>query len=192
MNPTVTDRQTCLDRQQRPPLERSERREDGSYYHNLQRKHVAKRYENDDDDEPVFGFKLKDKVFRLRPDESGPSVNEVECAGCPECSIAVHPTPQSFYHVLTIDLAELRTRLPAHPFAAVFLPVKDPPNDCHFELLPMEGTTRSLQALRQEMDQPFPDGKKVPRDDEGRKAAADAWKDYRRLFPIRRWVRPKA
>ena len=56
--------QQCIDGQTPPNLDRGDTVETGVFLRNLKKKHVSRRYENDDDESPKYGWKLTNKFWK--------------------------------------------------------------------------------------------------------------------------------
>jgi len=175
-----------------PKLEKGDAIHAGVFVRNLKKTDdVTKRYENDDTESPLYGFKLTGKFWRNANKTGDMSINLRDCVRSDDCSIAIHPNAEDFYHVARFDLAQVNTILPLHPFAAQYDPLIEPPdgpNKCHFVLLPTEGTTQSIFALQSELDKPFPVCR-MPDSNADKDAADAAASRYRRMVTILKWVR---
>lgn len=155
-------KEACIKGQQPPRLNPGEVVSDGFFLRNLKKKEEAtKRYPNDDDENPVYGFKLSTKFFNNAAKNGDMSINESDCVLCEACSIAIHPHSSDYYHVAALDLGEINNCMADHPFVAQYDPIVEPTdrNMCHFELLPLNGSTQSLHALQEFLNNPFPPGK---------------------------------
>ncbi len=188
----MVTKEGCVAGQTPPDLEKGDTVGEGFFLRNLKKKGEAtKRYPGDDDDNPVFGFKLAPKFWKNASRNGDMSINEQTCVGSEACSIAIHRNATDYYHVAILDLAEVNRCMQDHTFVAQYAPINDPPdgpNACHFELLPLDGSTQSLFALQTFLDDPFPPGK-MPDGEKNRASAANAADAYRKVLLIRRWVR---
>jgi hypothetical protein len=180
--------QDCLDSQTPPPMSPGDTTESGEYFRNLKKDHVAKRYQDDDNESPSYGFKLTRKCWKDADGQRGDlSVNLVTCIHSAECSLAIQAEGTHYYHVATINLDAVN-RMLSTPFVAIYAPLDDPKNTCHFEIAPLEGTVSKWQELAALFDDPFPEGK-LPRNENDRARAAEAFAQYQQMIRIRRWVR---
>lgn len=163
----------------------------GRFFRNLKKEHVAKRYPGDDDQSPVYGFKLHKKHWKYADYQQGPlSVNLLSCIHTAECSIAIHPTPDDYYHVAIIDLEALnRLECLTSKFVAQYKPAREFKNLCHFEILPTDGTVLKWMELGILLDEPFPPASKLPTTPSDCRQAKDEYEKYRSIFEIKRWVR---
>ncbi|QDV56998.1 hypothetical protein [Rosistilla oblonga] len=188
----MTTRDGCIEGQQPPDLEKGDTVTRGRFLRNLKKKGEAtKRYPGDNDENPLYGLKLSTKFWKNASGNGDMSINEQACVSSDVCSIEIHPNSQQYYHVAVLNLAEINRVMGEHIFVAQYLPLKDPPhgpNACHFELLPLNGSTQSLFALQTELDKPFPPGK-MPDGNDNEIAAKTATAEYQEIVVIRRWVR---
>ena len=95
-------KQSCLDNQCRPQLERGKTLKNGVFFRNLKKDQVAPIYEK----QPQFGHRLKLKNWNWTNDSGHMelSVNLVSCILSPACSIRVHPYADKYEHVWEINL----------------------------------------------------------------------------------------
>ncbi len=188
----MLSKEGCIDSQKTPAYVKGDTVDNGLFYRNLKRKgEASKRYENDDDSHPMYGFKLTKKFWKNAVSQDDLSLNEVSCTGSAGCSIAIHPYSDSYFHVATIDLGRVNEMLSDHSFVAQYDPLESPPdgpNQCHYELLPVNGTTQSLFALQLYLDSPFPRGK-MPNSTADCRTAEEATCTYNQVVSIKRWVR---
>lgn len=193
--PIVTDprlREQCVKNQTPPRIKRGDEEYAGYFFRNLKRKHVAKRYEKDKDEDPEYGYTITKRHWTEAGTAGGAfSVNLVDCIHSRECSIAIQPGSQEYYHVARINLAEvnglsgLSTR-----FVAQYQPVEEDQNSCHFEILPTDGTILKWMELYEILEGPFPVGK-LPQSKEEKRKAESECERYAQILQIRRWVRPR-
>lgn len=168
-----------------PALQMGDARYDGSYYRNLARKALRKRYEKDSDPEPRHGRKLKwKKAFRWDP---GLSVNCADCLPEPACSIVLDEHAEKHAYVLEISIAEL-SELTGVTTVAVYKPNGN--NVCHFELLPLDEDIEDLMKafervfdVKGKSDPSWPDVR-VPRSDEDMRAAGKMKAQFERAFRV--------
>lgn len=188
----MTSKEGCVQVQIAPELQKGETVADGVFLRNLAKKgEVSKRYANDDDEAPVYGYKLANKFWKNAVQRGDLSLNEHDCVSSESCSIAIHPHASNYFHVAILNLAKINECLVGHSFVAQYDPLEEPPqgpNACHFELLPVDGSTQSLFALQTFLDSPFPQGK-MPDSDKNRSDAKAAWEKYKQVVTIKRWVR---
>ena len=184
--------QRCIDQQTPPQMEMGQVVTEGEFFRNLKKEHVAKRYEGDDDDTPVFGFKLTTNHWKSADRQPGGlSVNLRSCIHSEVCSIAVHPDRESYFHVALIDLDALnRSGLLTSLLVAQYSPDEETQNRCHFEIVSLDGTVLKWMELRVSLDSAFPQAK-VPSTNEAKSMAAAAYSQFRSYCNIRPWVRPK-
>ena len=157
----------------------------------MKKNEVAKRFENDDDSNATYGYKLTKKFWNNAVQQNDLSLNEQNCVATEACSIAIHKQAECYFHVAKLDLATINLKLIGHQFAACYDPLVAPPdgpNSCHFELLPMNSSTQSLFALQTLLDSPFPPGR-MPNSPTDRAIATIATNAYREVVEINRWVR---
>jgi len=182
----------CIQSQRLPGLALGATLAKGCFYRNLKKNGEAtKRYAGDDDDNPLYGLKLSSKFWRNASRNGDMSINEQDCVLSAACSIAIHPCADEYYHVATLNLAEINRAMGEHTFVAQYVPLTEPPagpNACHFELLPLNGSVQPLFALQTELDKPFPPGK-MPDGDKNRATAASATEAHEKVVVIRRWIR---
>lgn len=152
----MVTKEGCLQEQRLPVLEKGDTVDAGRFLRNLKKKGGAtKRYPGDDDDSPSYGLKLSPKFWKNASRNGDMSINEQRCVVSEACSIAIHPHGTEYYHVATLDLAEVNRVMGQHVFVAQYDPLEEPPdgpNACHFELLPLNGSAQSLFALQTELD----------------------------------------
>jgi hypothetical protein len=116
------------------------------------------------------------------------SVNLETCMHSMTCSIATHPNGLHYYHVATLDLGALSSAL-SSPFVAQYKPEPEIQNRCHFEIMPLNGTTMRWMEPGVLLDAPFPPAKKLPISPEDQAKAKAEYDTYRQIVQIRRWVR---
>ena len=188
----MVSKKGCLQAQTAPNLEKGDTVAEGRFLRNLPKKgEVSKRYSGDNDDSPVYGFKLARKFWTNAVRTGDLSMNEQGCIVNDGCAIAVHPYAEKYFHIAILDLKEINNCLDGHSFVAQYDPLLEPPdgpNACHFELLPIDGSTQSLFVLQTVLDAPFPDTK-MPDGIDNLKKAEDATKVYESVISIKRWVR---
>jgi len=182
--------QHCVDGQTAPDMDPGDVTQSGVYLRNLKKNHVSKRYEDDDDGHPAYGFKLSNKHWKDASRQAGDlSVNLESCIHTAECSIVVQVDTDRYFHVARIDLDALnRARQLSSSFVAIYKPEDSPKNLCHFEVAPLDGTVSKWQELQALFDRPFPECK-MPRSEGDKATAAAEYREYRSFLDIRRWVR---
>ncbi len=182
--------QRCIDEQTPPRMQPGDLLTEGEFFRNLKKEHVVKRYEDDDNGNPVYGFKLSKKHWKYADRQSeGLSANLRSCIRSAACSIALHPGGEDYFHVAALDLKAINDcRLLTSPLVAQYSPNEQTHNRCHFEILPLEGTVLKWMELSVFLDTPFPKAK-VPSTDEAKSRAAVAYTQFRSYCDIRRWVR---
>ena len=185
-------RSECVSQQKARDLDRGRAISSGVFARNLKKKQeISKRYEKDSDETPEFGYKLTQKFWNNAINQNDMSFNLYACVCSNVCSIAVHPHADQYYHVAHFDLTAINQAIPDHSFTCQYDPIDgapDGPNLCHFELVPLEGSTQSLFALQSLLDNPFPSGR-MPDGPVARTAAFEATESYSKLIQIFRWVR---
>lgn len=189
-------KQRCIEKQSPPEMELGNVVSEGKFFRNLKKEHIAKRYAGDDDDNPVYGFKLHKRHWKYADQQQGPlSVNLRSCIHSASCSIALHPDPdeKNYFHVATIDLGAFNESeiFRSSPLVAQYQPIDDIPNRCHFEIVPRDGTILQWMMIGAALDEPFPPANKLPASVEDIKMATEQHTKYRSFFDIRRWVRNK-
>jgi hypothetical protein len=162
------------------------------FFRNLKKEHVVKRYEDDDNENPVYGFKLSTRHWKYADRQSeGLSVNQRSCIRSAVCSIALHPGGEDYFHVAVLDLKAINDcGLLTSPLVARYSPNEQAHNRCHFEIVPLDGTVLKWMELRAFLDSPFPKAK-VPSTDEEKSMAGAAYTQYQSYCDIRLWVRRK-
>jgi hypothetical protein len=191
--------QRCIENQTSPDLEQGAVVEDGTFFRNLKKKHVIKRYTHDSDDDPRLGFKFAKKLWNDAMGQGALSVNLVVCMHSAQCSIALQPTREHYYHVATLDLRALNSVLEAYkqngespsPLVARYSPIKETHNRCHFEILPKDGTTLKWMELMVCLDIPSPSPPLPSPGSEEEKKAIAAYEQFQSYCKIIRWVRGK-
>ena len=139
---------------------------EGKFIRNLNRKHVAKLFERDDGETPVYGWRLTKRFEKAILGEGAgyPSVN-ISTACSEKCSILLQPKHGSSIsrHVVTFDLGKINELFPDLDLVAKHRPVKPheshdfefkrthPGNPAHYEFFPSEGTTKQLIKLRNKL-----------------------------------------
>jgi hypothetical protein len=186
--------QKCIDQQTPPELEPGAELDRGEYFRNLKKKHVAKRYQADDNENPKFGFKIKQNHWNYAQNQTGHlSVNQKACIHSEVCSIALQPGNEDYYHVALIDLQSLNKVLGALKsddalyLVASYQPLEN--NRCHFELVPVNGTITVWMTIALLFDEPFPQRDKLPIGDEENDKAKNAFEKFDSCFHIIRNVR---
>jgi hypothetical protein len=184
--------QRCIENQTPPDLKPGATVDYGEFFRNLKDEHVVKRYGNDDNESPLYGFKLSTKHWKYADKQAGGlSVNLRSCIHSEVCSIALHPGSEDYFHVALIDLKAMNDcGLLASPLVAQYSPIEETHNRCHFEIVPLDGTVLKWMELRVFLDSPFPQVK-VPSTSEEKGRATAAYTAYRSYCDIRRWVRRK-
>ncbi len=182
-------RQKCIE-QQTPPngLRDGDVINHGRFFRNLKKDDVAKRYQGDDDNTPLYGFKITKDHWKSAERQGMLSVNLETCMHSGACSIAVHPNPTHYYHVAVLDL-DVLNRVLCLSLVAQYRPEPEIQNRCHFEIMPLDGTTMRWMELRAQLDSPFPPAKKLPISPEDQAKAKAEYDTYRQIVQIRRWVR---
>lgn len=184
----------CLKNHTPPGIARGAERRDGKYLRCLEKDGPTRRYA--DDASNVFGYRLRPEKWgwRYKDIEDGLSVSSSECAKTPGCSIAFHPNPERFTHVVELDLPALAAELGV-ALTAVYDPIEpsdDPPakaNPCHFNIMPVDVSIDDLIAkLKIFMGDVFPPGPKSPKKPEGVKAATAARDRFEVVFRLIRDV----
>jgi hypothetical protein len=161
--------------------------ESGHFVRNLKRDWVAKRYQKDDDENPLYGVKLTARHWKYA--DKNLSVNLLSCTHSLECSIAIQ-ADESYVHAAVIDLEGFNRRA-SLTLVAVYQPDENLQNRCHFELMPLNGTVLSWMAIASDLDRPFPPAKNLPITDIDKATAMAEAEKYDSYFRIQRWVRPK-
>jgi hypothetical protein len=180
--------QSCIDQQTPPDLASGDVVESGGFFRNLKKDHVAKRYANDDDENPVYGCKVHKKHWRYAEQQRGHlSVNLCSCIHTATCSIAVQPGGEDYFHVAVIDLQALNQCGMFPPLVAQYKPI-EPSNRCHFEVFPRDGTILAWMTVMARLHEPFPPGKLPGTKQDKARALAECAR-YRACIVITRWVR---
>jgi len=168
--------------------------DDGEFFRNLKKEHIAKRYGNDpDDDDPRFGFRIHKKHWRYADRQSGPlSVNLRSCMHTERCSIALQPDGEDYFHVAILNLRALNASgLISSRLVAQYSPIECPQNRCHFEIVPLDGTVLQWMHLAVCLDTPFPSSCKLPAAGQEHDQATAAYEQFQSYCRIVRWVRKK-
>jgi hypothetical protein len=187
-------KQRCIENQTPPPdLEPGDTVDNGEFFRNLKKDHVAKRYAKDSDDNPRFGFKIRKCHWKYADHQTGPlSVNLRSCIHTEQCSIALQPDGEAYFHVAVLDLRALNeSGLISSQFVAQYLPIDEAHNRCHFEIMPLDGTVLQWMQLGACFDTPFPSACKLPAVGEEENQATAALKQFCSYCRIVRWVRQK-
>jgi hypothetical protein len=182
-------RQKCIE-QQTPPegLQEGDEINHGRFIRNLKRDDVAKRYQGDNDQNPLYGFKIAKEHWKDAEEQGMLSVNLETCIHSGMCSIAIHPNGIHYYHVAIIDLGSLSGAV-ASPFVAQYKPAPELQNLCHFEIMPLDGTTMKWMTLADLLSKPFPRAKRLPVSAQEKERAASEYAKYQQVLQIHRWVR---
>jgi hypothetical protein len=183
--------QRCIDEQTPPTLTRGDVVDQGEFLRNLKKDHIAKRYAKDTDDKPEYGYKLKSRQWKHWGEHvCGLSVNLRSCIHSEVCSIAIDPNGPGYFHVARIDLGTINhSGLMTSPLVAQYDPV--PPNECHFLILPRDGTVSVWMELATVLDDLSLDVVNLPTNEEEQAQAKTAYDRYRALIDIRAWVRAR-
>ena len=186
-------RRRCIEQQTPPEMEPGDTVDHGEFFRNLKKEHVTKRYASDDDQEPTYGFKLHKSHWKYASHQGfGLSVNLRSCIHSEACSIALHPGGERYYHVALVDLHALnQCQFLTSPFVAQYRPIEESHNRCHFEIVPLDGTTLKWMELSELLDRPFPPAQKLPATAEDKDSAAREYRKYCSYFEIRRWIRKR-
>jgi hypothetical protein len=150
------------DRCPKPPsaLRRGDELRRGTFWHNLADGALSKRYSNDDDAEPRFGWRLRAGKWRWRDD--GLSTNIATCA-CGRCSTQFQSGKP---HAVLIDLAGFG-KLINVALVAQFDPLESPglegpDNPCHFLFVGEDESPEECEAKAkvafETLDRRFPGG----------------------------------
>jgi hypothetical protein len=191
--------QRCIDEQTPPRTESGDALAagdlltEGEFLRNLKKRHVVKRYEDDDNENPAYAFKLSPEYWKSVERQSGGlSVNLRSCIHSEVCSIALHrPGGEHFFHVAILNLRAINDcGVLTSPVVAQYTPNDETNNRCHFDLVSLDGTVLKWMELRVFLDSPFPKTK-VPSTDEEKSTAAAANAQYQSYCNIRLWVRRK-
>jgi hypothetical protein len=182
--------QRCIENQTPPDLQLGAIVDDGEFFRNLKKDHVAKRYENDSDGDPRFGFKITKRHWKdANRQAGGLSVNLRSCIHSEVCSLTLLPCGEHYFHVAVLDLQAMNgSGLLTSPLVAQYSPVEETHNRCHFEIVPRDSTALGWMELGVLLDNPFPQAK-VPSTEEEKSRADAACTQYRSYCDIRRWVR---
>ena len=166
-------------------------RRDGEFFRNLRKEHVRRRNQEDDNDQPEYGYTLDRRHWQYWDKQrSGLSTNLASCIHSEVCSIALHPDGEDYFHVARIDLGAInRSGLLSSLLEAQYEP--DPPNRCHFVIVPLDGVATKWMELRNALDALLPRASKLPTTDEEKAKARAACDKHRSLIDIRCWVRKK-
>jgi hypothetical protein len=191
--------QRCIDNQTPPKLNAGEVVEDGVFFRNLKKSHIAKRYENDSDDHPRFGFKITKRHWADAASQGLLSVNLESCLHSAQCSIALQPVSEHHYHVAVLNLRKVNIALetikssdePSSQLVAKYSPVESPRNLCHFEIQSKDGTILDWMKLRVLLDSPFPECRLPSHDTEEERDAITAYEKFKSYCKIARWIRSK-
>ena len=184
----------CIEQQTPPHLQPGDTLDAGEFFRNLKTEHVVKRYAGDDNENPVYGFKLHKSHWKYADRQQGPlSVNLCSCIHSEVCSIALHPGGKDYFHVAVINLGAINSleALRDSPFVAQYQPIDAIPNRCHFEIVPRDGTVLQWMAIGVLLEQPFPPANKLPVTPDNQKIALEQYARFRSCLDIRRWVRDR-
>lgn len=182
--------QRCIEQQTPPEIVPGDVVSEGEFFRNLKKEHVTKRYEEDDNENPVYGFKLHKKHWRYADRQGqGLSVNLQSCIHSEGCSIALHPDGENYFHVAVLDVKAINAcGLLTSPLVAQYSPAVKTQNRCHFDIVPSDGTALKWMELGVLLDDPFPPAK-LPSTKDEKIRAATAYAQYRSYCDIHRWVR---
>lgn len=185
--------QRCIETQTPPDMERGAIVDDGEFFRNLKKEHVAKRYEKDPDGNPRFGFKIHKSHWKYADHQNGPlSVNLRSCMHTERCSIALQPDGEHYFHVAILNLRALNeTGLISSPLVAQYSPREETHNRCHFEIAPLDGTVLQWMQLGMCLDSPFPSSCKLPVPGPEEVQATAAHEQFQSYCRIVLWVRQK-
>lgn len=134
-----------------PDLARGAELREGTFWRNVKKNGVKKRYPDDSGVSPVFGRKFDprpDKWMWEKEGRCGLSVNITTCVDA-YGSAQLHPTPDHFGHVVEIDLAALSDEL-GDVLLAQYTPVDEEEegtqhwNPCHFDIVPEEARLQDV------------------------------------------------
>lgn len=183
--------QRCIDEQTPPGKQPGDTVDEGEFFRNLRKEHVAKRHQGDDEHQPEYGFKLHKRRWKYWDQQrSGLSVSLRSCIHSEVCSIALQPGGEDYFHVAVIDLGAINAcGLLSSSFVARYEPA--PPNVCHFVIWPLDGTVLKWMELAELLDDPFPPANRLPATPEEEAGAKSAYERYRSYIDIRCWVRKK-
>jgi hypothetical protein len=139
---------------------------EGKFIRNLNRKHVAKVFERDSDEDPAYGWRLTNKFKKAILGEGAgyPSVN-ISAGCCEKCSILLQPKHGTSIsrHVVTFDLGKINELFPELGLVAKHRKVEPaeshdfefesahPGNPAHYEFFPNEGTMKQIIKLRNKL-----------------------------------------
>ncbi|HUT11266.1 MAG TPA: hypothetical protein VMY42_12265 [Thermoguttaceae bacterium] len=181
--------QRCIDHQTAPGNQPGDTINEGEFFRNLKKDHVAKCYGGDDEHQPEYGLKLRKRHWQYWGQQrSGLSVNLRSCIHSEVCSIALQSGGEDYFHVAIIDLGAINAcGLLSSSFVAQYDPA--PPNMCHFVILPLDGTVSKWMELAEVLDTPFPPANKLPATSDEKARARLAFDQYRSYIDVRRWVR---
>ncbi|WP_437325541.1 hypothetical protein [Sorangium sp. So ce381] len=181
------DRQECIDRANKPELNRGAQLDGGKFVRILKNDEAPKRFEMDDEP-PEFGYRVKPHEWRWEAVEldDGLSVNLESCVNTLRCAVLLHPKSEQFRHAVVIDLAALVDEIGIQ-IKAVYDPDPDgTQNPCHFNLVPVGKSVQDLKmAIKLWHGRVFAPNRKRPRDTE--KAQRERMQ-YARVFEIHRDV----
>lgn len=181
--------QQCIDQQIPPQMRYGDTCRDGEFFRNLRKEHVRRRYQEDDHDQPEYGYTLHKSHWRYWDRQrSGLSANLQSCIHSEVCSIALHPDGEDYFHVARIDLGAInRSGLLSSHLAAQYEP--HPPNLCHFVIVPLDGVATKWMELRNALDALSPRAKSLPVSDEEKAKERAAYEKHRSLIDVCCWVR---
>lgn len=185
-------REECLVGASPPNEARGAERSSGGFLRCLKGREVTKRYGDDRDVDPEFGWRLRPEKWRWKDSdgEEGLSCNLEGCFPCATCSISVHPAASQYRHVVTVDIEALSSEL-GMSVIAQYDPVSEEgqENPCHFNLLPEdEDIDDFLEALTRILERVWP--KKFPRDQQNRSTAFEAKRRFELVFQLSRDALP--
>ena len=154
-------RQKCIDQMTPPVIQAGDTIDHGEFFRNLRKEHVAKRYDDGDEDRPEYGYKLhKGQWEYWDRQHSGLSANLRSCIHSEVCSIALHPDPDNYFHVALIDLAAInRCGFLSCSFVGQYKP--DGPNLCHFVIVPLDGVFLEMDGIGDRSERSLPGWKEA-------------------------------
>jgi hypothetical protein len=167
----MTFEEACRRKLERPALSRGDIRTGGRYFRNLRKDDIAKRRQEDPNDDPPHGRLVKPRHWKdAGRHSSGLSVNAADCMKSPTCSIELNRSADEFFHVLEIDLRaladELAVRSNGDPDREPHVPIAQysplahsadgVENPCHFDILPLSSRLPEfLLAMHDLLEGPF-------------------------------------
>ena len=161
----------------------------GRFWHNLRAADLRKRYSNDRDESPEYGWRLLPWKWLWKPD--GLSANIETCA-CSPCSVRLQGDT-SQVHAVLVDLERLSDEA-CVKLLAQYQPLEGdgnhPPNVCHFLFVGEDDSFDECQAKItvkfKELDARFPGGAgaKVPQSLPDRAKATEEANRFLRAFKV--------